>query len=186
MEIPGLAPTPPTPPIKVELTDIVVRQSAKILLFRYFLAELLFAGALIIFLFLLRAFSRGSNLPPVYFIDLIILAIIFFDILVRGALELLIISQWIGQTYILKRDRLVISRGTFSPEEIEINYSLITSVDLRQGTFGNLLNYGTIVLNVSGRGEVDLPDIPDPLAYKSLLDKILPLRQRLEITLKKS
>ncbi len=181
MEAPGA----PVTPVEVELTDIVVRQSAKVLLFRFFLAELIFAAVLIVFLFFLRAFSFGTNLPATYFIDLIIIFIVFFDILVRGAVILLVLSAWIDHTYIFKRDRLILRRGVLSSSDTEINYALITTVDIRQSFFGGLLNYGTLVLTVSGKGEIDIADIPDPQKYADLLKGILPFRERLEIGLKK-
>lgn len=171
-----------TPPVEVQLTDIVTRPSTELLLLRLALAEFLFAVVLIVYFFIIRFIF--VSLPAAYAIDITFVFIIFFDIILRSTVILITLGQWINQSVIIRRDRITFSRGVFFPSTTDLNFGLITGVDVRQSFFGKTFNYGTLVLTISGRPPVEIPDIPDPFRYEKILEGILPFKERLEITLK--
>lgn len=168
--------------VEVQLTEIVVRQSAELLLFKLALAEFLFAAILIVYFFIIRFI--GNGLSAAYITDLTFVFIIFVDILFRASVILIIIAVWINKTFIIKADRLVLSQGVFSPSSTELNLGLITGVDVKQDFLGKLLNFGTLVLTVGGRPPLELPDLPDPYHYAEVLKGVVPFKEKVEISLK--
>lgn len=62
--------------------------------------------------------------------------------------------------------RFVFKRGLIRRQTDEFSTARIEGVNLSQGFWGRLLNYGHLHIRGSGIGEVDLPPIARPLEFR--------------------
>ena len=69
----------------------------------------------------------------------------------------------------LTNRRIVARRGIFIRKTIEISLPKIESVQVHQGIFGRLLNYGTLVVAGTGGSKERIPDIPRPLKFRAAI-----------------
>ncbi len=67
--------------------------------------------------------------------------------------------------------RLIYKRGLISRFVAEINIDRIEGVNVLQGFFGRLMNFGRIMIRGMGVGEVILPPIEDPIKFRKAIDK---------------
>jgi uncharacterized membrane protein YdbT with pleckstrin-like domain len=63
--------------------------------------------------------------------------------------------------------RVIYKRGIFGRHTIEMNRSKVESVDVDQSIIGRILGYGTVVLRGTGGSLDPLPNISDPLTFRS-------------------
>jgi uncharacterized membrane protein YdbT with pleckstrin-like domain len=99
---------------------------------------------------------------------------VFFTIVVIafgvGSLHLLV--AWIKRqtTEIAVTDRRVIYKtGLFARRTLEMNMDKVESVDVRQGVFGRMLDYGTVLIRGTGAGIEPLDNIAMPLALRNAI-----------------
>jgi uncharacterized membrane protein YdbT with pleckstrin-like domain len=86
---------------------------------------------------------------------------------VIGVLE--IARTWIKliTTEIAVTDRRVIlKRGLISRRTLEMNRTRIESIDVRQGIFGRLLNFGDVVIRGTGSGMEPIRGIDSPIEFR--------------------
>lgn len=69
--------------------------------------------------------------------------------------------------------RLVAKFGLVSRQTTELKLSKIESVQVNQGIFGRILNYGTIIVSGSGGTPAKIPSISDPIAFRKAFSDIL-------------
>lgn len=62
--------------------------------------------------------------------------------------------------------RFVFKRGFISRQTDEFSTARIEGVNLTQGFWGRILNFGKLHIRGSGIGEVDLPTIAKPLEFR--------------------
>lgn len=62
--------------------------------------------------------------------------------------------------------RLVYKRGLIARQVGEINIDRIEGVNVLQPIMGRILNYGRVLIRGMGVGEVTLPPIEDPIAFR--------------------
>jgi uncharacterized membrane protein YdbT with pleckstrin-like domain len=88
-------------------------------------------------------------------------------VLVFGVLMLIAawIRQWSGE-FAVTNKRVVVKVGFISRRTIEINMSKVESVEVNQGIFARLLNYGTIMVIGTGGTKEPFDLIDDPLAFR--------------------
>jgi Bacterial PH domain len=67
--------------------------------------------------------------------------------------------------------RLVYKRGLVARYVGEINVDRIEGVNVLQGVFGRIFNYGRIMVRGMGIGEIVLPSIDDPLKFRKAIEK---------------
>lgn len=67
--------------------------------------------------------------------------------------------------------RLVYKRGLVARYVGEISIDRIEGVNVLQSIMGRILNYGRVVVRGMGVGEVILPPIQDPVAFRRAIDK---------------
>jgi uncharacterized membrane protein YdbT with pleckstrin-like domain len=71
-------------------------------------------------------------------------------------------------TEIAVTDRRVIYKtGFFNRHTVEMHMDKIESVDVDQGIFGRLLNFGDITINGTGEGKEHIREIDHPLEFRS-------------------
>lgn len=68
--------------------------------------------------------------------------------------------------------RLVTKRGLIKRSAVEINLDRIESVQIKQGYYGRLWNFGTIVASGAGRPVVKVFGVRDPVAFVKRLKSI--------------
>lgn len=62
--------------------------------------------------------------------------------------------------------RIIAKFGLISRQTIEINLHKVESVQVHQGVFGRLLNYGSIVISGAGNPQAPIPYIENPLEFR--------------------
>jgi uncharacterized membrane protein YdbT with pleckstrin-like domain len=67
--------------------------------------------------------------------------------------------------------RLLYKRGLVARAVYEIAVNRIESTNVIQGILGRILDYGVLVIKGTGVGEIDLPPIEHPIAFKKAIDR---------------
>jgi len=67
--------------------------------------------------------------------------------------------------------RLIYKRGLVARHVGEMSIDRIEGVNVLQGILGRLLNYGRVAVRGMGVGEVVLPPIEDPIAFRLSIEK---------------
>ncbi|MCK6418318.1 MAG: PH domain-containing protein [Alphaproteobacteria bacterium] len=67
--------------------------------------------------------------------------------------------------------RLIYKRGLVARAVNEIRTENIESVNVTQGILGRLLDYGSLDVRGTGVGDINLPPIEHPIAFKMALDR---------------
>ncbi len=68
-------------------------------------------------------------------------------------------------------NRLIFKRGLIARQVGEINIDRIEGVNVLQSIMGRIFNYGRIMVRGMGVGEVVLPPIEDPIAFRKAIEK---------------
>ncbi len=71
----------------------------------------------------------------------------------------------------ITNNRLVYKTGLLARYVGEISIDRIEGVNLLQGILGRLLNYGRVMIRGMGVGELVLPPIEDPVAFRKAIEK---------------
>lgn len=106
---------------------------------------------------------RSGQGGSVFFV-VVVLAFIF------GTLHLL--AAWIRRqtTEIAVTDRRVIYKtGLISRRTVEMNMDKVESVDVRQGVFGRMLDFGTVLIRGTGAGLEPLDSIATPISLRNAI-----------------
>lgn len=162
---------------KINVTHVTIRQSISVLILRLVVIELFAAIFVIVFfVFLISTdVSRGfsATLPVV--------GITFFVIFVlaKTALIIFIIIQWLNECYEITPKEIVHKNGLFFKKEERNALNHLAKLEIDQGIFGRIFNYGTIKLyNWVLEKNVTLYLIHNPMKYHELLQEILPEADR--------
>lgn len=68
-------------------------------------------------------------------------------------------------------NRLIYKRGLIARQVGEISVDRIEGVNVLQSILGRILNYGRLAIRGMGVGEVILPPIEDPIAFRLAIEK---------------
>jgi uncharacterized membrane protein YdbT with pleckstrin-like domain len=71
----------------------------------------------------------------------------------------------------ITNSRLVFKRGLVARQVGEMNIDRIEGVNVLQSFWGRIFNYGRLAIRGLGVGEVVLPPIEDPLAFRLAIEK---------------
>ena len=71
----------------------------------------------------------------------------------------------------ITNNRLIFKRGLVARQVGEINIDRIEGVNVLQTIMGRVFNYGRIMVRGMGVGEVVLPPIEDPIAFRKAIEK---------------
>lgn len=66
--------------------------------------------------------------------------------------------------------RVVLKRGFFTRTTEEIASESVESVELRQGFFGRLFNYGALRVSGTGEAEIAMPEMADPIEFRAAVE----------------
>lgn len=71
----------------------------------------------------------------------------------------------------ITNSRLIYKRGLIARQVGEMSVDRIEGVNILQSIFGRIFNYGRIAIRGMGIGEVILPPIEDPIAFRQAIEK---------------
>lgn len=71
----------------------------------------------------------------------------------------------------ITNSRLIFKRGLIARHVGELSVDRIEGVNVLQSVFGRIFNYGRLAVRGMGVGEVVLPPIEDPLAFRQAIEK---------------
>ena len=63
---------------------------------------------------------------------------------------------------------MVAKTGFIKRSTIELNLSKVESIQVHQGLFGRILNYGSLVVSGAGNPQAPIPNIADPMSFRRL------------------
>jgi uncharacterized membrane protein YdbT with pleckstrin-like domain len=112
-----------------------------------------FIGGGLLILAGLPGLSTSGSLPVLSWIGL---AWIVFAILRRFTTELAVTNK-----------RVIAKTGIISRHTVELNLKKVESVQVRQGIFGRMMNYGSVVVAGAGNPQAPIPFISSPLEFRN-------------------
>jgi uncharacterized membrane protein YdbT with pleckstrin-like domain len=69
--------------------------------------------------------------------------------------------------------RVIAKFGFISRSTVEINLPKIESIQVHQGIFGRIFNYGSLVISGAGSPKAPIPGIAQPLEFRKSFNQIL-------------
>ena len=98
--------------------------------------------------------------------------IVAFLVLLMGLLRYaqMMITKVTTEIAITNR-RMVYKRGLIARYVGEINIDRIEGVNVLQGIWGRIFNYGRVMVRGMGVGEIVLPPIEDPIKFRRAIEK---------------
>ncbi|MGE0860771.1 MAG: PH domain-containing protein [Gammaproteobacteria bacterium] len=72
----------------------------------------------------------------------------------------------------LTNKRVIFKRGIISRRTDEMKLRSIETVEIEQGVFGRLLDYGTVVVTGRGISDVVLKNVDDPMLVKRRIESV--------------
>jgi uncharacterized membrane protein YdbT with pleckstrin-like domain len=84
-----------------------------------------------------------------------------------GLLLLLGIWIWIRNIELaVTNKRIIVKTGFIARETIELNLGKVESLQVNQGVWGRICNYGSIQINGTGMSHAPIHGVQDPLAFR--------------------
>lgn len=158
---------------KIQVSHINIRLSISILLLRLLVIELV--GAILVILLHSSLFVfDGEVLEQM---GMQTFNILFFSIFVfiKTALTVFVILQWLNEYYEITSTVIYHRKGLIFKTEEKYPLEHIGFVEVKQGIFGKILNFGTISLYDKGRNKyVDMYLIHNPMRYTRVIEELLP------------
>jgi uncharacterized membrane protein YdbT with pleckstrin-like domain len=101
-------------------------------------------------------------------------ALLFAMVPVAIAVMLVVIAMLgrLTTELVLTDRRIITKRGLISRDTLEMNLSKVESVQVKQGLFGRILNYGDVTVVGTGSSPEPLRGIADPLALRRKLGEV--------------
>jgi membrane protein YdbS with pleckstrin-like domain len=104
-------------------------------------------------------------------------------VIIKLILMVIIIFQWLENYYEIRPGKVIYKKGFFNRQEKEFDCPDIFKLDLSQGFWGRLFNFGSITLYIKPtKVSFSLTNIPNPHKNLKLLEKSL-AHKKVEITL---
>ena len=110
--------------------------------------------------------GRVSGWAPV---PSIIIGIITIPLFGLGIIIILsAVFTYISTELAVTNKRVVAKTGFIKRSTIELNLSKVESIQVHQGLFGRILNYGSLVVSGAGNPQAPIPNIADPMSFRRL------------------
>lgn len=62
--------------------------------------------------------------------------------------------------------RVIAKFGFISRQTVELNINKVESIQVNQGIFGRIFNYGTLTISGAGNPQAPIPGISDPMSFR--------------------
>ncbi len=135
-------------------------------------------GSLIVLFASIYMYIQMKEFPPnVGFVEAVRaihpgLRICSFVVFILGLLSFAQIMVQKATTEIaITNTRLIYKRGLIARHVGEISVDRIEGVNVLQSVLGRILNYGRLAIRGMGVGEVVLPPIEDPIAFRQAIER---------------
>ena len=79
---------------------------------------------------------------------------------------------------VITNKRVVAKFGLISRKTVELKNTKVESVQVDQSIVGRMLNFGSIVVSGAGGPQAPIPNISDPLTFRSKLNEMTEERER--------
>ena len=106
----------------------------------------------------------GWALVPSIIIGMITIPLVGLGIIIILSAVFTYISTELAVT----NKRVVAKTGFIKRSTIELNLSKVESIQVHQGLFGRILNYGSLVVSGAGNPQAPIPNIADPMSFRRL------------------
>ena len=106
----------------------------------------------------------GWALVPSIIIGIITIPLFGLGIIINLSAVFTYISTELAVT----NKRVVAKTGFIKRSTIELNLSKVESIQVHQGLFGRILNYGSLVVSGAGNPQAPIPNIADPMSFRRL------------------
>lgn len=162
---------------QIVVSHVTIRQSISFLVLRLLTIEAIAAMAIIAF----HAILFNDVIRESIGENIIVFNIPFFIILValKTFFMIFVIVQWLNQYYEITTREVIYRKGLIFKKEERNKFEHIGSVELEQGMFGRVLNFGTIRLfNWATEKDVLLYLIHNPMKYQHILEDLVPEADR--------
>jgi len=101
-----------------------------------------------------------------------LIRIFAFFVFVFGLLKFAVMMVNKATTEIaITNNRIVFKKGLVARQVGEINIDRIEGVNVIQSVLGRIFNYGRVIVRGMGIGEVFLPTMEDPIAFRRAIEK---------------
>jgi uncharacterized membrane protein YdbT with pleckstrin-like domain len=74
--------------------------------------------------------------------------------------------KFISTELAITNKRVIAKFGFISRRTIEINLDRIESIQVNQGIFGRIFNYGSLVVSGAGNPQAPIPGVSEPLSFR--------------------
>ena len=99
----------------------------------------------------------------------IIIGIITIPLFGLGIIIILsAVFTYISTELAVTNKSVVAKTGFIKRSTIELNLSKVESIQVHQGLFGRILNYGSLVVSGAGNPQAPIPNIADPMSFRRL------------------
>ncbi len=157
----------------IVVTHVTIRQSISFLVLRLLAIEIITAIAIVFFHTLLLRSDIRQMVEPGLLIFNIPLFIIL--VVVKTILTIFVIVQWLNEYYEITTKDIVYRKGLILKKEERYLLHHIGSVEVEQGIFGRIFNFGTLKLyNWTKEKYVYLYLIHNPMKYLHIMEELLP------------
>lgn len=169
---------------QIVVTHLTIRQSIFFLHLRLVTIEILAALGLVIFLTIFFSPQVSQRLGE----NILVLNIpIFITMLtIKSFFTVYVIVSWLNQYYEIKPNEIVLKKGLIFKKEKRFLLIHLGSVEMEQGVFGRIFNFGTLKLfNWTSEKYEYLYLIHNPFKYQKILEELLPDADKSESVVRK-
>jgi membrane protein YdbS with pleckstrin-like domain len=161
---------------KLVVTHVTIRQSISVLLLRFSVLEVIAATGIIMFHSLLfTSLITDLNNDVTSFLKLIYLPLFILLVFAKTFIMLTIIIRWLNEYYEITPKEIIYRKGLIFKKEERNSLDHLGSLEIDQGLFGKIFNYGTLKLfNWATEKTFSLYLIHNPMKYHHILDTLLP------------
>jgi len=96
----------------------------------------------------------------------IILAVLLSVVLVGLFLLLRVYLRYISTELAFTNKRVIAKFGFIRRNTIELHISKVESIQVEQGIWGRIFNFGTLIISGAGNPQAPIPGISDPMSFR--------------------
>lgn len=162
-------------PHKIVVTHITIRQSISFLLLKLVLIEVIAVVGVIFLYLMVVSTSAVDNFLTLSVPSPVVISIFLFITVIKMFIVIFVIIQWLNEYYEITPKEVIHKSGLIYKREERHTLDHLGSLEVQQGIFGRIFNYGTIRLfNWALERNVDLYLIHNPMKYHKILSTLLP------------
>ncbi|HRN95846.1 MAG TPA: PH domain-containing protein [Candidatus Levybacteria bacterium] len=160
---------------KIIVTHITIRQSISFLLLKLIVIEVIaVAGVIFLYMMVISASAVDDFLALTVPNPLTIWTFLLIT-LVKMSVVIFVIIQWLNEYYEITPKEVIHKSGLIYKKEDRHTLNHLGSIEIQQGIFGRIFNYGTLRLfNWALERNVELYLIHNPMKYHKILQSLLP------------